>query len=230
MGTAAAIIDDPLDAETADTGEPGYLDRPRSGGGGGGRRRRTLRGQHAPPFQTTTLPNGDIRCGNGIVIRPSATDPTFQQRVLDDLTTMSNYPAGMGTLNSLNNSGQTTNIQHQPTGGNSYNPDNVADALPAGDTGNFAGTGPVTGTGNGTGGTVNYNPDNPRTNAQRPRDVGLHHELAHSDHAANGEYDITHADPNQPNNPHQEETNTIDRDNEYRTERGVHTRRDHTTL
>lgn len=46
--TSPATIDDPLDAETADTGEPGYLDRPRSGGGGGGRRRRTLNGQHAP--------------------------------------------------------------------------------------------------------------------------------------------------------------------------------------
>lgn len=46
--TGPAIIDDPLDAATADTGEPGYLDRPRTGGGGGGRRRRTLNGQHAP--------------------------------------------------------------------------------------------------------------------------------------------------------------------------------------
>ena len=45
--TGPAIIDDPLDAATADTGEPGYLDRPRTGGGGG-RRRRTLNGQHAP--------------------------------------------------------------------------------------------------------------------------------------------------------------------------------------
>lgn len=229
MGTSPADIESPLDAETSDTGEPGYLEKPRKGGGGG-RKKRTLKGQHAPPFATKTLPDGSIQVGNGLVIKPSPTDPNFQQKVLDDLTTMSNYPAGMGTLNSLNNSGQTTNIQHQPTGGNSYSPNNVADALPKGDKGNFAGVGPVTGTGNGTGGTVNYNPDNPRTNAQRPRDVGLHHELAHSDHAANGEYDITHADPGQPNNPHKEETNTIDRDNEYRKERGVHTRKDHTTL
>jgi hypothetical protein len=143
---------------------------------------------------------------------------------------MSNYPAGMETLNGLNNSGQTTAIQHRTSGGNDYSPNNVADALPAGDTGNFTGVGPVTGTGNGTGGTINYNPDNPVTNAQRPRDVGLHHEMAHADHAAHGEYDITHADPSQPNNPHQEESNTIDRDNDYRRERGVHTRTDHTTL
>ncbi|MBK6749397.1 MAG: type VI secretion system tip protein VgrG [Acidobacteria bacterium] len=49
-GTGNPAFDDALDAETADTGEPGYLDRPRSGGGGG-RRRRNLRSQHyiAPP-------------------------------------------------------------------------------------------------------------------------------------------------------------------------------------
>jgi len=49
-GTGNPAFDDALDAETADTGEPGYLDRPRSGGGGG-RRRRNLQSQHyiAPP-------------------------------------------------------------------------------------------------------------------------------------------------------------------------------------
>ncbi|MEZ5423839.1 MAG: type VI secretion system tip protein TssI/VgrG [Pyrinomonadaceae bacterium] len=229
MGTSSAVIDDPLDAETADTGEPGYLDRPRTGGGGGGRRRRTLKGQHAPPFQTRTRPDGSIEVGNGLVIAPSPTDPDFQQKALDDLTTMSNYPEGMDRLNSLNNSGQTVTIVHSPGTGNSYNPDNVADAMPSGDTGNF-GSGPVTGTGNGTGGTIAWDPDNAGTNSQRPRDVGLHHEMAHADHAAHGEYDITHPDPSQPNNPHIEETNTINDDNQYRTERGVHTRTDHTTL
>jgi hypothetical protein len=40
------VIDDPLDAEMSDNGEPGYLDRPRTGGGGRGRNRRQLRSQH----------------------------------------------------------------------------------------------------------------------------------------------------------------------------------------
>lgn len=50
-GTGNPSIDDPLDAEGADTGQPGYLDRPRSGGGRGGRNRRRLHSQHyiAPP-------------------------------------------------------------------------------------------------------------------------------------------------------------------------------------
>jgi hypothetical protein len=46
--TAPIQMGDPLDAEQADTGEPGYCDRPRQGGGGGGRRWRTVNGQHAP--------------------------------------------------------------------------------------------------------------------------------------------------------------------------------------
>lgn len=49
--TGDPTIEDPLDAEAADTGQPGYLDRPRSGGGRGGRNRRHLKSQHhiAPP-------------------------------------------------------------------------------------------------------------------------------------------------------------------------------------
>lgn len=44
--TGDPVIDDPLDAELSDNGEPGYLDRPRTGGGKGGRNRRQLKSQH----------------------------------------------------------------------------------------------------------------------------------------------------------------------------------------
>ncbi len=44
--TGDPAIDDPLDAELSDNGEPGYLDRPRTGGGRGGRNRRQLKSQH----------------------------------------------------------------------------------------------------------------------------------------------------------------------------------------
>ena len=49
--TGDPSIDDPLDAETADTGEPGYLERPRSGSGTRRRNHRQLHSQHyiAPP-------------------------------------------------------------------------------------------------------------------------------------------------------------------------------------
>jgi hypothetical protein len=177
------------------------------------------------------LPNGDIQVGNGLIIRNDPADPNFQNNVLRDLTTMSNYPTGMNTLNSLNNSGQTVNIQHtNVAGGNSYTPSNVAGALP-----NGSRFGSTTGNGSGSGGTVDYNPDyEPPTDADpsinRPADVGLNHELTHADHAAHGNYDITTPDPATPNNPHMEETNTIDRDNAYRDERGIPRRTDHTTL
>lgn len=224
MGTTNALINDPLDAEPADTGEPGNLNK-RRGAAPPRRTSRTLNSYHAPPFAVTTLSNGDLRVGNSIVIRRDQNDPDFQNKVIEDLTTMSNYPTGMNTLNSLNNSGQTVTIQRTPNGGNSYTPTNVEDALPAGT--NLNG---INGTGRGSGGTVRYNPDNPVTNRIRPRDVGLHHELVHAVHAARGEFDITTPDPDQPNNPHMEETNTIRADNDYRRERGIHLRRDHTTL
>jgi type VI secretion system secreted protein VgrG len=227
-GTSPAIIDDPLDADTADTGEPGYLDKPKTGGGKG-RNRRTLNGQHAPPFVTATLPNGDIKVGNSIIIKKDPADPTFQDKVLRDMTTMSNHPTGMETLNNLNNSGQTTTVQHT-TGGNSTNYDNANDAAAKGKpdlNGN-------PGTGKGTGSTINYNPDRePPTAAdpsvKRPADVGLNHEMVHAVHGAQGTDDNS-PDPANPNNPTVEETETINKDNQYREERGIPKRADHTTL
>lgn len=224
MGTTNASINDPLDAEPADTGEPGNLNK-RRGAAPLKRTSRALNGYHAPPFAVTTLSNGDLRVGNSIVIKRDQNDPNFQNKVIEDLTIMSNYPTGMNTLNTLNNSGQTVTIRRISNGGNSYEPTNVEDALPAGTSLNG-----INGTGRGSGGTVRYNPDNPVTNRIRPRDVGLHHELVHAVHAARGEFDITTPDSNQPNNPHMEETNTIRVDNDYRRERGVHLRKDHTTL
>jgi hypothetical protein len=222
-GTSPAVIDDPLDADTADTGEPGYLDKPRTGGGKG-RNRRKLDGQHAPPFETKKLANGDIQVGNHIVIKKDPADPSFQDKALRDLTTMSNHPTGMDTLNNLNNGGNKTTIQHG-TGGNVTTFDNNNDAAAKGKpdlNGN-------PGSGKGTGSTITYNPDNPVTNAKRPPDVGLHHEMVHAVHGTQGTDDNS-PDPANPNNPSVEETETINKDNDYRKERGVPTRKDHTTL
>jgi hypothetical protein len=230
MGTSPAIIDDPLDADTADTGEPGYLDKPRTGGGKG-RNRRTLNGQHAPPFETQRLPNGDLQVGNSIIIHPDPNDPTFEDKVLRDLTTMSNHPTGMNTLNSLNNGGNPVTIQHtSEEGGNATSPTNPNDAAAAGKPALGGGTG----TGNGSGSTIDYNPDfEPPTDADpsinRPADVGLHHELAHADRNSQGISDLTPETP-PPNNPSVNETAVIERDNEYRDERGIPRRDDHTTL
>lgn len=227
--TSTQTIDDPLDAEPADTGEPGYLDKPRSGGGKG-RNRRTLTGQHAPPFSTKVLPGGAIQVGNSIVINPSPTDPDFQNKVLGDLTEMSNHPSGMQTLNEVNNSGHTATIQHTATpGGNATTFDSNQDATPAGQPALGGGTG----TGNGTNSTIDYNPDfEPPTAADpsinRPADVGLNHELSHFLDGANATDDNT-PDPAHPGQA-MAETNAIERDNAYRDDRGIPRRTDHSTL
>lgn len=47
LKTGDPTIEDPLDAEPSDTGEPGYLDRP--GRISGGRKKRMLKSQHLMP-------------------------------------------------------------------------------------------------------------------------------------------------------------------------------------
>ncbi len=226
MGTSNMTFADPLDAEHADTGEPGYLDRPRTGGGGGGRRWRTVSGQHAPPFATRTRADGSIEVGNGIVIRPSATNPNFQNEVLADLTEMSNHPAGMDTLNSMNNSGHTVGISEGASNATTFSNNN--DAAAAGQPALGGGTG----TGNGTDSEITYNrtprPTSADPSINRPGDVALHHELAHADDGAHGRDDDT-PDPAHPGQAIAE-SNVIDRDNEYRDSRGIPRRRDHSTL
>lgn len=227
QGTSNMNFADALDAEHADTGEPGYLDRPRTGGGGGGRRWRTVRGQHAPPFATRTNADGSISVGNSIVIRPSPTNPNFQNEVLADLTEMSNHPQGMDTLNSLNNSGHTVGI-NETTGGNATNFANNNDAAAAG----RPALGGGTGTGNGTDSEISYNrtprPTSADPSINRPGDVALNHELGHADDGAHGRDDDT-PDPAHPGQAIAE-SNVIDRDNNYRDSRGIPRRRDHSTL
>jgi hypothetical protein len=53
--------------------------------------------------------------------------------------------------------------------------------------------------------------------------------MVHAVHGAQGTDDNS-PDPANPNNPTIEETQTINKDNDYRKERGVPTRRDHTVL
>jgi type VI secretion system secreted protein VgrG len=228
-------IDDPLDAAGADTGKPGFVDCSKGGGAGKGKRnRRKLNAQHAPPFATVRLPDGSIKVGNNLVIKPNPADPAFQDKVLRDLTTMSNQSTGMERLNRINNQGKTVNIEYGPVNKTTY--DNTTDAAPKG----LALSGGRTGTGNGSGSTVQYDPNSePPTNADptinRPSDVALNHELAHADMAGRGERNPT-ADTANPNNGSVHETQVIDQDNQYRDQRvlpdgrQVPRRRDHTVL
>jgi len=244
-GTGNPQIEDPLDAAAADTGEPGYLDN-LPHGGGGGRRRRTLTSQHAPPFSVTRLPNGDMRLGNGITIRNDPNDPTYQNRVLDDLTRIGSTATGSRMLNSLDQSGRQTTIHSFPP----TNPPN-AFAQPGANTAadyqnatpngqpvfdgngnplNDASGNQLTGTGTGTPVDVSYNPGdwpNAVNAPNTPGDAILEHEMEHGDHMQHGTYD---GSPRTDNFDTNEEFNTIGPENDYRRERGIATRPDHHSL
>jgi len=249
-GTGDPDYDDVLDCEGADTGEPGYLDRPRKYSGGGGRKKSKWKSAHAAPFTVTKQPNGDLKLGNGITIKKDPKDPSYQDKVLADLTTIGSTKNGSALLNSLDQSGKQTAIHsYTPAPGagknafaspNSANPSNqdFQDATPAGKPVYYGdGTpamGPdgkqLTGTGKGTNVDVSYNPDDwpdPTTRTKAPGDVILKHEMTHGDHDQKGTYDGT---PRGGNFTTNEEKNTIDPENEYRDERNVPRRNNHADL
>jgi len=217
MPCSSPDIDDPLDAAPADTGKPGYVDCSKGGGGGRKRRHRHLNAQHAPPFATTKLPDGSIKVGNSIIIKPDPADASYQDAVLDALTTMTNQPAGMDNLNAINNQPNSVTIQPGSPPQTNYNSwqDGAAKGKPAAD-----GT---TGTGKGTGSTINYDPNfTPTSTADPsvtiPNDVVLNHEMSHARHGAEGQDDNT-PDAANPQNGTVEESQTIQEENTYRSQR-----------
>lgn len=102
--TGPMLMGDPLDAEHADTGEPGYCDRPRRGGGGGGRRWRTVNGQHAPIVTdqafalTRTGGHGDDLDRALVAAELSKLPPHILQRMEDNGTTV---VVGRGSVTDL---------------------------------------------------------------------------------------------------------------------------------
>ena len=231
----------PFDAEHADTGEPGYLDRPRPSGGGGGSRWRTVDGYHAP--NVTRNDDGSYQV-QSVVVRGT---PEYQQAVLTDLAQMSNTTQGQALLDRLEGTGQTTTITEQTPAPNPPNafagPGNSTDAdfqnaTPAGQP-VFDGAGqPINdasgnqllGTGTGGPSNVGYNPDqwpDPTSDHNAPGDVILFHELQHSEHQQNGTFDGT---PRSDGFTTNEEFNTIGPENQYRDERGVERRTNHGDL
>jgi hypothetical protein len=246
-------LDEPEDAAAADTGEPGYLDRPQGGGGKRrGRKHRDLPGYHAP--EVSRNPDGTFQVGRAIKVKPSPTDPNFAQAALADLATMSTTPQGRARLASLDGSGKSVTIEHRPAGpGNHGNADTsvepgtldgvraaTAPGVPLRDehgqvVTDSAGN-PVTGTGTGSDSVIRYDPSeypvptalHPGSQHNEPSDAVLNHELTHADNNAHGRQDLT---PTGDGFDTVEERNVIGNpngpDNTYRDERGVDRRRDH---
>jgi uncharacterized Zn-binding protein involved in type VI secretion len=167
------------------------------------------------------MPDGSLRVGNHLAINGT---PQFQAQVLNDLATMASTPsadpsrpaAGLNTLSSINNGAHDVSIA-QTRGGNATNPSNMTDAQNPGV---------------GTPSSIGYNsaprPTAANPSINRPGDVALHHELTHADSASRGNINL--GPSSIPNNPHAEEDQAINRDNQYRDDRGIPRRADHTVL
>ncbi|MGD9589184.1 MAG: type VI secretion system tip protein TssI/VgrG [Pyrinomonadaceae bacterium] len=131
--TAPMQMGDPLDAEHADTGEPGYLDRPRTGGGGGGRRWRTVNGQHAPIVRddafalTRAGGSGDDLDRALVAAELSKLPPHIIQRMSDNGTTV---VVGRGSITDIDPSLRGVQPRGWPAGSTwdtvpgLYNPSN----------------------------------------------------------------------------------------------------------
>ena len=177
--TSPAIIDDPLDAEAADTGEPGYLDRPRSGGGKGGRNRRTLNGQHAP--QVKRNKDGTYQVGKNIKV--TGTDE-FVGKALNDLSDIYNTPTGKKVMDELDKGKHETTIKEL----------DMATARRNGALAGPASDADAQTKGKGSPTTVSYNPDlkndfytdQDGKKHDMPVQATLGHELIHALHSSRG--------------------------------------------
>jgi type VI secretion system secreted protein VgrG len=243
-----ADIDAPYDASAADTGEPGYLDRPHRGGGGGRGHWNVYNGSGLAIGGGKTVKvfrndDGSVSVGNSVTIKPSDKDPQFTDKVLNDLGNISSTPSGQARLDTIENSGHGVTIERIDNGANAEEKSsNDADATKPGVQSFDGGSGTAgPGTGKGSDSTVKYNPDfSPSTVGPDPKnplnppgtvpsDAILFHEMGHSEHGVKGQQDSTalptQADGRQFDN--NEEKRTVEEENKYRKERGIPERFDH---
>ncbi|MBK9154975.1 MAG: type VI secretion system tip protein VgrG [Chloracidobacterium sp.] len=197
-----ALIAPPLDAEHADTGEPGYLDRPRTGGGGGGRNWGTTNIQHAPVVKRRD--DGTYSVGGDKIIVKG--DDDFTGKTLNTLSELYNTPTGRQVMDNINNGTHTTTIE-------------TLDEATARRNGALARrenqAGSVTpGVGSDT--TIFYNPDVPDgpytrpdgTTTDLPQAALLGHEMIHAMHNDTGDNLRNNPEPAEPGS-NEEESQTI---------------------
>jgi hypothetical protein len=219
-GTAAFDTDDPLDCEGADTGEPGYLDRPYHGGGGG-RKKRHCAGYHARAVTYDPATSTFTYGGSGIKVTGS---PDFADKTLQTLAGIDATPTGHKLIDNLQSNKHTVAIKEATpaeaaasgggaASGNSWN------VMPAGNYTDSNGN-PVTSNGKGDdsevkwqpGYNAQYNVKDPATGATstvtQPDEALLGHELNHADHNARGNNLSQTPDPKDSTGD-QEESQTI---------------------
>jgi type VI secretion system VgrG family protein len=221
-GTGPMKMGAPLHAQPADTGEPGYLDRPyRGGGGGGGDRWSTDEGYHSRDVVYDPSDGSFTYGGSGIKVVGS---PDFADKTLQTLGGLDSTPTGRKLVDNLQSNGHTVTIREATpaeasrsgggeTTGNSFN------VMPAGTYTDSAGN-PQTSNGNGDDSTVawtpgynaQYNKKDPATGATttetQPDEALLGHELNHADHNGRGNNIMNTPDP-KDSTGNQEESQTI---------------------
>jgi len=201
-GTTGIDYDDPLYAAEADTGEPGYLDRPQRGGGwGGGRTHHHDGGYHSRPVTYDPATNIFTYGGSGIAVTGT---PDFADKTLKTLASLDGTPTGHQLIDNLQSNGHTATIR---------------EATPTEATNNGGGvtTGvqPQMSNGTGSDSTVAWAPgfnaqykDQNGTMHTQPDEALLGHELNHADHNGNGASLNGTPDPKDPTG-NQEESRTI---------------------
>ncbi len=173
-----AKIAGPLDAEHADTGEPGYCDKPRTGGGGGGRKWGTTNLQHAPKVKKND--DGSYQVGKNIKVK--GTDE-FVGKALNDLSEIYNLPTGRKVMDEIDKGKHETTIQEL----------DMARARRNGALAGPASDADAQTPGKGSPTTISYNPDlandkygTPPNQVDMPVESTLAHEMIHALHSSRG--------------------------------------------
>ncbi|MFZ4622910.1 MAG: type VI secretion system tip protein TssI/VgrG [Rhodoferax sp.] len=217
-GAGTFLLTEPLDADAADIGTPGYLDNRPRGGGGAGRRTRVVSPARARAM--TTNADGSVNYG-GAGIRISGS-PSFVDSTVATLDSLDGTQTGHQLINNLESNGHTVSIVQDDAasaaGGGGLCTTTTANGFPAGtrvNMGDDINPNTQVSDGSGSDSTVNWKPGN---NAQytdasgnmhtQPDEALLGHELNHADHNANGNNRAAIADPREPNSD-QEESTTI---------------------
>jgi type VI secretion system secreted protein VgrG len=143
------------------------------------------------PFPVERLPDGTLKVGDHIYVKPGTNDPNFQNKVMRDLGIMSSTPSGLERLNNLQNNpgGHDITIREMTPAEIAQYGKNNSLAYRLGDGGLLTRDGSgnlVPGSGSGT--DIAYNPDivlgPPGT--PEPADAVLFHEMGHAEHNAYG--------------------------------------------
>jgi uncharacterized protein involved in type VI secretion and phage assembly len=230
LSVADADMTDPIDAGSADPGDPiNWRELHKGGGGGGGHHHHTAKASHG--LNVTRNKAGSFQVTKGIKVKGS---PDYVSAVVQDLTMINSTPDGHARLDRIDNSGKQTTIQNydaahpKPASPNADTiPGNgaISDFADAGGKGKIAAIDNknntlATGNGKGSDSNIHYDPadwPDPTSRTKAPGDVILNHELGHADHQGHGQEDFT------PNNTdsygNNEEFNNLPSDNAYRSQR-----------